>query len=133
MNKCLGIRIAHGTINYFITSPEQALPQHAAAAKRAFNHAVKSTRSVLFTDPSQNLTITACRTYAEIAKWVVLEDVDPKEFNHGIFTTMWVPETPVPMECDHLGRKRFKVLDFAENAAEANSIVNALRKLNQGK
>ncbi len=121
-----GLRIVQGTINYFITDASQALPQHHAAVVKAFHQANRSNKRELHND-ADGLVITACRTYPEVAKWVVLQDMHPQEFDLGIFTTRWTPGIPRPLEQDHLGRNRFKVLDFAEDEMEANQVVNILR------
>lgn len=121
-----GLRVVHGTVNYFITDASQALPQHRDDVVKAFKQAPKSDKRELHRG-ADGLVITACRTYPEIAKWVVLQDVLPQEFNLGIFATKWTPGVPRPLEQDHLGRSRFKVLDFAEDEVEAHHIVNILR------
>lgn len=122
-----GLRIVHGTINYFINNPAQALPEHLDVVTEAYQLAPLTDKSVIVRDNQADLTITACRTYADVAKWVVLEDTSPQSMDHGIFATMWTPESPRPLEIDHNGVDRFVILDFAEDKIEANNIVSILR------
>lgn len=113
-------------MDYFINKPDQALPQHLKLARAAFKRALEQDGDLLYT--SSQLAITAARTYASVAKFVVLEDIVPKEINLGIYSTMWTPESPYDMECDFDGTKRFKVLDFAVDKVEAEAVIKAIRQ-----
>ena len=113
-------------MDYFISKPEQALPQHIAHAKAAMKRAVEQEGNLLYN--AGGLTITAARTYADVAKFVILEDIVPKEINLGIFSTMWTPESPYDLECDFDGVRRFKVLDFAVDKVEATAVIKAIRQ-----
>ncbi len=126
MAKCFGVWIRGTGVEYFISKPDQALPQHVAIATAAFKLAARTDKALLHN--ANGVSITAARTYADVAKFVVLEDAAPKEIDLGIFRTMWTPESPNDLECDFDGKKRFKVLDFAVDAAEADTVVKLLRQ-----
>lgn len=117
----LGARIVEGTIVYFVSAPSQALAQHKSLVEQLFKQNLDLVTGA-------NVTVRACRDYQSVDKWVVLEDVAPSNSNLGIFYTKWTPESPVPLEHDHTGAMRYKVLDFASSEAEAVAVVNQLKR-----
>lgn len=122
MKPLLGARIKHGTIAYFVSDPSQALAAHRRSVDTVFYRGVDAVNG------AGGEVVTACRTYQEVDPWIVLEDINPQESNLGIFYCKWTPESPVPLEHDHQGRKRYKILDFARDEAEAVAVVNQLKR-----
>lgn len=118
MAKLYGLWITEGTIHYFVNAPEQALPQHLCAARNSFANPTPG-----MSLEKGGVAIQFCFDYESVAKWVVLKD----NTTNTIFATKWTPESPIALEVNHLGNKIYKVLDFAVDEMEANSIVSILK------
>lgn len=116
----VGFRVKDGGVHYFVQRPEYAMPQHIELIRVA----VTSEKDKVVV---KGVEITKIHTHAECAPYVILQDEWGKLGDGGIFYTKWSPLSPVPLEVNHDGVLRFKVLDFAEDLAEAIEVSSILR------
>lgn len=109
-----------GEPKYFVQHPHHLRDKAHTSALLKAAELVEMSEGGLNVFHAGGVDIWPVYKHAECPPYVVVEDMLE---GLGTFYTRWSPESPVPLEHDHLRRDRLAVVDFASTEEDAIRIV----------